>query len=129
MLHLVNMLYITFATPLCVAFDVQIRGVLFAAEVISSLVSLIIFLLNFRTPFIENGEKSINLLGVAKIYFKNGMLADLLGVVPSNIIVCYSVDVMSKDISRFTVCIVSLIRCTRMLSITQAPTIFEIIKL
>ena len=112
-----------------VAFDVKIRGALFATEIISSFVSLIIFLLNFRTPYLENGEKSINLLGVAKIYFKNGMLADFLGVIPSNIIVCYTIDVMDSDISRFTCSIVSLIRCTRMLSVSQAFTLFEIIKL
>jgi hypothetical protein len=101
-----------------VAFNLKVRGAILVLEILSSFVSLVIFLLNFKTPYVENGEKSIKFMGVAKIYFKNGMFADFLGVLPSNIVICYTIDVMSKDISRFTCCIVGLIRCTRMLSIT-----------
>lgn len=114
------MIYISFATPMYVGFNIKIKGALLVVEIISSLISLLIFLLNFRTPFIENGQKSTNFFGVARIYLKNGMLADVLGIIPTNIMICYSVDVMNRDVSRIVCSLVALFRCTRMLSITQA---------
>ena len=99
------------------------------AELLSTLVSLIIFVLNFRTPFVKDGEKSIECENVARIYFKNGLIPDLFGVIPLNIVLDFSFNLMGKNVSKLSCCIVGFFRCTRMISVIRAVTIFEIIKL
>jgi hypothetical protein len=128
-LHLFNLIYTSMALPFYIGFNVRIRGPVLFVEIISSFISLMIFLLNFRTPYIENGEKSVEFYKVAGIYLKNGMVVDFFGMLPLNIILDFLVDLISKKASISTCCIVGVFRCTRMFSIMQAVTIFEIIKL
>jgi len=55
-------------------------------EILSSTISLVIFFLNFRTPYIENGERSIEFIKIARQYLKKGMIVDFFGMIPMNII-------------------------------------------
>jgi hypothetical protein len=63
--HLINLLYTAFALPFYIAFDLRIRGAILFLEIISSIISVLVFVLNFRTPYVENGEKSLDFSKVA----------------------------------------------------------------
>jgi hypothetical protein len=128
-IHFINLIYTSFALPFYVAYNIRIRGVVLCIELVSSLISLIIFFLNFRTPYIENGEKTINFFKIAREYLKNGLIVDFFGMLPLNIVLDFLIDLISPRITILTCCLVGLFRCTRMFSIMQAVNIFEEIKL
>lgn len=88
-----------------------------AIELISSTISFMIFFLNFRTPFIENGEKTLNFMVIAREYFKNGMIVDFFGMLPMNIVLEFGIDPVAKDRAIFAVCLIGIARCTRMFSV------------
>ena len=98
-------------------------------EILSSAFSLLIFFLNFRTPYIENGERSTDCMKIAKQYLKKGMIVDFFGMIPMNIILDFMIDLVSEDRLILTCCLVGLARLTRMFSVAQMVNIFEIIKL
>lgn len=56
------------------------------AEILSSVISFFVFFLNFRTPYIENGQTSTDFWKIFKNYYKNGMVVDFIGILPLNII-------------------------------------------
>jgi hypothetical protein len=81
--------------PFYVAHNIRIRGVVLSIELLSSLISLLIFFLNFRTPYIENGEKTINFFKIAREYLKNGLIVDFFGMLPLNIVLDFLIDLIS----------------------------------
>ena len=98
-------------------------------EIVSSMISFMIFFLNFRTPYIENGEKTINFMIIAREYFKNGMIVDFFGMLPLNIVLDFGIDLIAPEMTIHVVCLIGIARCTRMFSVMQAINIFEEIKL
>lgn len=98
-------------------------------ELVSSMISFMIFFLNFRTPYIENGEKTINFMIIAREYFKNGMIVDFFGMLPLNIVLDFGIDLISPGMTIHVLCLIGIARCTRMFSVMQAVNIFEEIKL
>lgn len=86
LLQLVNLMYIAIATPVHVGFNVEMRGVIMLLESISLAISAIVIFLNFRTPVITRGKHTLALRKVARHYWQNGMLIDLFGVIPLNLL-------------------------------------------
>lgn len=93
------MVYTSLALPFYIAHNIRIRGTVLCFEVLSSCISLMVFLSNFRTPYVENGEKSLNLMKIAKEYLKNGMIVDFFGMLPLNISLDFQFNLISKDIA------------------------------
>jgi len=82
------MIYIAVATPMIVSFIDEIK-VFLVFEVMSIFIQLIVILVNFRTPIIVKGGYTLNLWLVIKNYFDNGLITDLIGLLPLNIIFAY----------------------------------------
>jgi hypothetical protein len=93
------------------------------------MISFMIFFLNFRTPYIENGEKTINFMIIAREYLKNGMIVDFFGMLPLNIVLDFGIDLIAPEMTIHVLCLIGIARCTRMFSVMQAVNIFEEIKL
>ena len=68
-LQLLNLIYIAFAIPMHISFDVKIEGLALMLESLSLVISLIVIVLNFRTPVIVKGETTLSLGKVAKYYW------------------------------------------------------------
>jgi len=65
---------------------VPIRGNLILIEVISLIYSIFIVVANFRTPVMVKGEATLKIKQVLKYQWQNGLLLDLLGILPFNLI-------------------------------------------
>jgi hypothetical protein len=55
-------------------------------EVISLLFSIFIVIANFRTPVMVKGEATLKIRQVLKYQWQNGLILDLFGVLPLNLI-------------------------------------------
>lgn len=85
------------------------------------MVSLSIFLLNFRTPVVEElGEKSLDIWKITKRYLRNGLVIDFFGMLPLNIILSLTFELVSPTVKISNVVIVALLRTIRMVSIWPA---------
>ena len=68
-LQLINLIYIAFAIPMHIAFDIKLEGLALMLESLSLVVSLIVLILNFRTPVIVKGESTLSPSKVARYYW------------------------------------------------------------
>jgi hypothetical protein len=105
------------------AFNVKIEGLIYMLELISLGVSFFVILLNFRTPVIVKGQETLNLNKVANYYWNNGMLIDLCGILPFNIILG-RVTTLDEQTWKVLLVLVTL-RISRILSCWQAVMIFS----
>lgn len=128
-IHFFNLIYTSFALPFYIAFNIRIRGAVLCIEIVSSVISILIFVLNFRTPYIENGEKTNNFMKIAREYLSKGMIVDFFGMLPLNIVLDFGIDLISPSITMHALCLIAIARCTRMFSTMQAVNIFEEIKI
>lgn len=120
-LQLFNLIYIALSCPFYIAFNIHATGIVLWLEILSHIVSLAIFVLNFRTPVVEElGGKSLNILKIAKRYFKNGLVIDFFGMLPLNIILSKTFKLVSPTVKIQNVVIVALLRTIRMVSIWPA---------
>lgn len=58
-------------------------------EIISITIQMLIIFINFRTPIIIRGGYSLNFKFVLKNYLNNGLIVDVLGILPFNLILGY----------------------------------------
>lgn len=59
---LINRIYISLAVPFFIGFNVTIQGSILVCEIVSHAISLIVFLLEFRTPVVkDSGELTLDL--------------------------------------------------------------------
>ena len=62
------------------------EGVTMFLETVSIIISLLVIILNFRTPVIVKGRATLEFKTVAHYYWQNGILIDLCGILPFNLI-------------------------------------------
>ena len=86
LLQLINLIYIAFMTPMYIAFKIKMDGLHTLLESVSLVISLCVIILNFRTPVIVKGRTTLEFRKVALVYWQNGILIDLCGIVPFNLI-------------------------------------------
>jgi hypothetical protein len=74
-----NRIYVALAVPFFIGFNVKLKGGILFTEIISHLISFIMFVLEFRTPVVkESGELTLEFDFVVRNYIKNGMVLDIL---------------------------------------------------
>lgn len=94
-----NLLYIAVTCPLYIGFNIEAAGLTLVLEVISHLVSGFVIWSNFRTPLVdEKGEKSVDLEKLFKHYLKNGLVVDVFGMLPLNIVLSLSFRLRGPDV-------------------------------
>lgn len=89
-MHMVNLIFIAFSVPFDIAFiDTIDCDVFLILECISSFIQLLVIIVNFRTPVFYFGGYTLNFQPVMKNYFANGMIYDLFGLFPINLVLGY----------------------------------------
>ena len=86
LLQLLNLIYIAFMTPMYISFKIKMTGLFTLLESVSLIISLFVIILNFRTPVIVKGRTTLEFKKVAHVYWQNGILIDLCGILPFNLI-------------------------------------------
>ena len=69
-----------------ISFEISLTGVTVLFESISLVISIFVIIMNFRTPVIVKGKPTLDFKSVASYYWQNGMLIDLCGILPFNLI-------------------------------------------
>ena len=99
-IQFVNIIYIAITCPLFIGFNIRAEGVVLMMEVVSHLISLLVIISNFRTPVVdEQGKKSIDFDKVFDHYLKNGLIIDIFGMVPLNIILSLKYQLKSPTVT------------------------------
>ena len=86
LIQLLNLVYIAFTTPMFISFKIKMEGLAMFLETVSIVISLFVIILNLRTPVILKGKSTLELSQVAKHYWQNGILIDICGILPFNLI-------------------------------------------
>ena len=81
-----NLIYIAFFPPFSIVFDKELTRPLIAVKIISLLFSLFCVVIKLRTPELYKREKTVELSKVLQIYYHNGLIPDLFGLCPFNVI-------------------------------------------
>lgn len=101
------------------------RGLNFMLEALSLLVSSFVILLRFRTPVFNKGMPTLSFDNVLRHYWHNGLLGDISGMIPLNLILGYYEERDMKQLSGWTIFFVMVLRLTRFSSLSQAFRIFN----
>lgn len=75
--------------PFAVAFDYPMNAGAITAESLSLFLQLIFFVSRLRTPIIVKGQSTLNLKYVVENYMHEGLIIDLFGLLPFNLIFGY----------------------------------------
>ena len=85
-LHLILIIYSTFALAIRVGFDLKLKGFLLVMELLALLENVVYIVVQLRTAQYDHGMLSLDLKLLLRHYWQKGMWADLVGLVPFNII-------------------------------------------
>ena len=85
-LHLVVIMYSTFALAIRAGFNLQLEGFLLAMEIIALLENFVYIVVQFRTVQYNHSHKTLNFKFSLKTYWHKGMWADVVGSIPFNLI-------------------------------------------
>ena len=89
-----------------ISFKIEMVGLVMLLECVSIAVSLFVIILNFRTPVIVKGTTTLELRKVATYYWQNGILIDLCGILPFNLIFRYQYELETLDWLPMTIVVV-----------------------
>ena len=118
-----NLLYIAFMIPFSLAFDYPMNAGAIAFESVSLCLQAIFIVSKFRTSIIVQGRSTLDFKHVLKSYLREGLVVDLFGLLPLNLILGI-VCPLDKDSHMRTVLVVSAFRLLRVISIWR---MFELI--
>ena len=121
--HLLNLIFIAFSAPVEIAFDLGMKDLLFFLEAISLSISFFVIVLNFRTPVIVKGQATLQFSKVANYYWQNGMLIDMCGILPFNLVLGKYMDLNGQP--WYFMMLIVLLRIIRIISCWQAVMIFS----
>jgi hypothetical protein len=113
----INLFYIALATPYLIGFHIRFSRDLVVVEVISLLYSLFTIIANFRTPVMVKGEATLKIKQVLKYQWQNGLLLDLFGILPFNLIF----GLLALDTYLI---LVAILRCLRIASAWKCMQLF-----
>ena len=109
-------------TPMYISFKIKMTGLFTLVESVSLIISLFVIILNFRTPVIVKGRTTLEFKKVAQVYWQNGILIDLCGILPFNLIFRSQQELEYLD--WFPLMIVLTLQSIRIVSSWQALKIF-----
>lgn len=91
LMHLLNLIYIALILPFSVAFYEKVNGntTFLVFEALSIAIQLMIIIVTFRTPVTYFGEHTLDFVQVFKIYARHGLILDVLGLLPLNLVFGY----------------------------------------
>ena len=118
--QLLNLIYIAFSTPMYISFKIKMAGLTMFLEIVSIILSVFVILINFRTPVIVKGKTTLEFKKVASYYWQNGILIDLCGILPFNLIFVTQYE----DLQWYTLTLVIIVQSLRIVSSWQALKIF-----
>jgi len=120
----INLFYIGHAIPLYVGFNVEIAGGFMFAEVLSTIISVLVILINLRTPVTIKGQQTLHLRSVIRYYWQHGMFWDLFGILPFNLIFYKSIE-QSSELNWGALTVVIVLRLLRVLNVWQQVQLFN----
>lgn len=112
------MIYIAITLPLEIAFLSRNHFTL-TLDMLSILFQAFYILVILRTPVMVSGFYTLSFKHVLRNYFHNGLLIDLMGVLPLNVIF------ENYSYAYPTIILITLLRLTRMLAIKKLLESFE----
>ena len=117
---MVNTLYIIYAVPFSIAFIEKDQNLTFLiAESVSTAYAIFVILVNLRTPVLHNGGVTLECKQVFKLYFKKGLLIDLMAALPIDLILG---GVLLPQTNRV---LWAALRLTRMIAILRIHDLIE----
>lgn len=105
--QLLNLIYIAFSTPMHISFKIKMAGLTMFLEVVSLIFSVFVILINFRTPVIVKGKTTLEFKKVLSHYWQNGILIDLCGILPFNLIFVTQYEL--EDLQWYTLTLVIIL--------------------
>lgn len=84
--QLLNTWYIAISIPLEVAFLGKLHPALVVTEIISIFLSIAVLVVYFRTPTLTKGGLTLSFMAVLKSYLRHGLIFDLMGALPLNLL-------------------------------------------
>jgi hypothetical protein len=90
----------------------------FFLEIISIIIQFIIIFVNIRTPIMLKGTYTLQFRVVIKNYFNNGLLIDLMGILPFN---CIFGRAKILD----PIVLITLLRVLRVIAVAKILFLFE----
>lgn len=121
----IDRLYIAFACPIYIAFDVKLKTGVLIIEMISHLVSFVHFLLEFRTPVLmENGKLTLEFKYVFRSYWRRGMIYTIFAFLPFNLILPW----IETDVTLIKTLVISPVRALRMISVFNLNIMYQNIR-
>ena len=105
-LQLLNLIYIAFSTPMFISFNIKMQGLTLLLEILSIIFSVLVIILNFRTPVNVKGKASLELKKVTSYYWHNGMLIDLCGILPFNLMFRLSDEIEDLEWHMLTIALI-----------------------
>jgi hypothetical protein len=97
-----------------ISFKIQMVGLIMMLECVSIAISLFVIILNFRTPVIVKGTTTLELRKVAAYYWQNGILIDLCGILPFNLIFRSQIELVTLEWIPMTIMV--LVQAIRIVS-------------
>lgn len=121
---MINILFIAIMIPFTLAFKVRMTPAVIALELISLVVSYIFVVINLRIPVNFHGRQSLKFPIVLKNYWSEGMMIDLFGLLPLNLIlgILYPTDEIE---SIKIIVLICLLRLTRVFCIFRGLDLIE----
>lgn len=87
---MINLVYIAIAVPFHVAFLPKLENsVALFFESLSIALQVMEIFVNLRTPIVYEGEHTLKFMPILKQYIKKGLILDLMGALPLNILLGY----------------------------------------
>lgn len=86
-IHMINLVYIALAVPFHVAFlPLLDNKVVLFFEILSIVLQVLAIIVKVRTPIVYEGEHTLKFIPILKNYLKKGLIIDLMGALPLNIV-------------------------------------------
>lgn len=115
-----NLVYIAFSVPFFIAFIHSVdRHIFLTLEIISIIIQFVAIVVNFRTPVFYYGGYTLDIKPVFRHYLLHGMVYDIFGVLPINLILGY------LRLEEPSIIFISLVRLTRMIALGKLVSLFE----
>lgn len=118
-IQLVNLIYICFAVSFSIAFLDTFSLKFTIMESISIFFQWVFIVTKFRTPVIYIGGSTMKFKHLLMHYLKHGLICDLLGALPLNLIFCGIINVKGLGI------LICVVRLTRMAAAIRLNELYE----
>ena len=124
LVQLVNVLFYAFFVPFTISFNVTFTPTVICLELLSLIVQFVFVAARFRTPIVVGGRFTLDFKKVLHNYYHEGLIIDICGLLPLNLILGSALPHNSVDKMRY-VLLISLLRVTRVIGIWRGIDLID----